>query len=197
MVYNKGNHYQKAGMIGESRLNVKPACDNHGTNNVIDQEGFRANVGIILANGKGKVFWARRVGQDAWQFPQGGIAENETPEQAMYRELYEEIGLRPEHVKIVASTKGWLRYRLPKRLLRHNSEPLCIGQKQKWFLLHYQSTDDAVRLDLHEKPEFDHWNWVSYWYPVDRVVSFKRDVYSRALKELSPLHSRMIREDVC
>lgn len=197
MVYNKGNHYQKAGMIGESRLNVKPACDNHGTNNVIDQEGFRANVGIILANGKGKVFWARRVGQDAWQFPQGGIAENETPEQAMYRELYEEIGLRPEHVKIVASTKGWLRYRLPKRLLRHNSEPLCIGQKQKWFLLHYQSTDDAVRLDLHEKPEFDHWNWVSYWYPVDRVVSFKRGVYSRALKELSPLHSRMIREDVC
>lgn len=164
---------------------------------MIDQEGFRANVGIILANGKGEVFWARRVGQDAWQFPQGGISAGETPEQAMYRELYEEIGLRPEDVKIVASTKGWLRYRLPKRLLRHNSEPLCIGQKQKWFLLHYQSSDDAVRLDLHEKPEFDHWDWVSYWYPVDRVVSFKRGVYSRALRELSPVHSRMIREKTC
>jgi putative (di)nucleoside polyphosphate hydrolase len=164
---------------------------------VIDNEGFRANVGIILANGKGKVFWARRVGQDAWQFPQGGIAENETPEEAMFRELYEEVGLTPADVRIVATTKGWLRYRLPKRLLRFDSEPLCIGQKQKWFLLHYQSADDAVRLDLHEKPEFDHWNWVSYWYPVERVVSFKRGVYSRALKELSPVHSRMIRELTC
>ena len=164
---------------------------------MIDQDGFRANVGIILANGKGKVFWARRVGQDAWQFPQGGIADNETPEQAMYRELYEEIGLRPEDVSIVGSTKGWLRYRLPQRLLRHNSEPLCIGQKQKWFLLHYRNTDDAVRLDLHEKPEFDHWDWVSYWYPVDRVVSFKRGVYGRALRELSPVHSRMTREHSC
>lgn len=164
---------------------------------VIDEEGFRANVGIILANGKGKVFWARRVGQDAWQFPQGGIAPDETPEQAMYRELYEEIGLMPGDVKIVASTRGWLRYRLPKRLLRHDSEPLCIGQKQKWFLLQYQSADDAVRLDLHEKPEFDHWSWVSYWYPVEQVVSFKRGVYSRALKELSPVHSRMIRNMSC
>lgn len=164
---------------------------------MIDNEGFRANVGIILANGKGKVFWARRLGQDAWQFPQGGIAANETPEQAMYRELHEEIGLTAADVKIVASTKGWLRYRLPKRLLRHDSEPLCIGQKQKWFLLHYQSADDAVRLDLHEKPEFDHWDWVSYWYPVEQVVSFKRGVYSRALKELSPVHSRMIRDLTC
>lgn len=164
---------------------------------MIDNEGFRANVGIILANGKGKVFWARRLGQDAWQFPQGGIAANETPEEAMYRELYEEIGLTAADVKIVASTKGWLRYRLPKRLLRHDSTPLCIGQKQKWFLLHYQNTDDAVRLDLHEKPEFDHWDWVSYWYPVDQVVSFKRGVYSRALKELSPVHSRMIKDLTC
>ena len=164
---------------------------------MIDQEGFRANVGIILANGRGKVFWARRVGQDAWQFPQGGIAENETPEQAMYRELYEEIGLKPGDVKLVAATKGWLRYRLPRRMLRHDSEPLCIGQKQKWFLLHYQSPDDAVRLDLHDKPEFDHWNWVSYWYPVEQVVSFKRGVYSRALKELSPIHSRLTREKSC
>lgn len=164
---------------------------------MIDNEGFRANVGIILANGQGQVFWARRIGQDAWQFPQGGISADETPEQAMYRELYEEIGLMPEHVNIVASTKGWLRYRLPKRMLRRDSEPLCIGQKQKWFLLHYQSTDDAVCLNAHNKPEFDHWSWVSYWYPVEQVVSFKRGVYNRALKELSPVHSRMVRDLTC
>ncbi len=102
---------------------------------MIDEDGFRPNVGIILANAQGQVLWARRVGQDAWQFPQGGIAENETPEQALFRELHEEIGLKQEHVRIVSCTQGWLRYRLPKRFLRYRSKPLCIGQKQKWFLL--------------------------------------------------------------
>ena len=166
--------------------------ENIGKRIVIDQNGYRANVGIILADGFGKVFWARRVGQDAWQFPQGGIRENESPEEAMYRELKEEIGLEPKDVKIVSHTKGWLHYRLPKRLLRHDSEPLCIGQKQKWFLLQHMSEEDAVKLDIHEKPEFDHWEWVSYWYPINQVVSFKRDVYRRALKELSRPHSRLV-----
>lgn len=184
-------------MIDDASVKVKPTRYNLWKIIVIDEQGYRANVGIILANGKGQVFWARRVGQDAWQFPQGGIAEEETPEQAMYRELYEEIGLRPEDVKIIASTKGWLRYRLPERLLRHGSEPLCIGQKQKWFLLHYQNTDEAVRLDVHERPEFDYWHWVSYWHPIEQVVSFKKAVYIKALKELSPTHSRMIRNIPC
>ena len=164
---------------------------------MIDEDGYRANVGIILADGAGKVFWGRRVGHDAWQFPQGGIAANETAEQAMFRELNEEIGLQPKDVKLIASTKGWLRYRLPKGLVRHGTEPLCIGQKQKWFLLEYQSSDDAICLDDHEKPEFDHWQWVSYWYPVEQVVSFKREVYRRSLKELSATHSKMVRSNTC
>ncbi|HEY9033870.1 MAG TPA: RNA pyrophosphohydrolase [Pseudomonadales bacterium] len=164
---------------------------------MIDEHGYRANVGIILADGRGRVFWARRVGQDAWQFPQGGMRRNESAEQAMYRELNEEIGLAPADVKIVACTRGWLRYRLPGRMLRHGQEPLCIGQKQRWFLLHYPGDDAAIRLDLHNKPEFDHWQWVSYWYPLDQVVSFKRDVYRRALKELSHAHSQLVRESSC
>jgi|TARA_B110000908_G_scaffold72041_1_gene86942 putative (di)nucleoside polyphosphate hydrolase len=159
---------------------------------LIDSEGFRANVGIMLANARGEVLWARRVGQDAWQFPQGGIQQGESPQQALFRELEEEIGLTAKDVEIIASTRGWLRYRLPQRLLRRDSKPLCIGQKQKWFLLKMLSDDSEVRFDKDHKPEFDHWRWVSYWYPLGQVVPFKREVYRRALKELAPKHSRLV-----
>ena len=153
---------------------------------MIDLDGFRPNVGIILTNAAGQVLWARRIHQNAWQFPQGGIRDFETPEQALYRELHEEIGLAPDDVKVLACTRGWLRYRLPSRLVRFNSQPLCIGQKQKWFLLRLLSDERCVRVDLSGKPEFDSWRWVSYWYPLGQVVSFKREVYRRALKELAP-----------
>jgi len=153
---------------------------------MIDSDGFRPNVGIILANQCGQVLWAKRIGQDAWQFPQGGINDDETPEQAMFRELYEEVGLQPTDVRVLACTRGWLRYRLPRRLVRKDSRPLCVGQKQKWFLLELVSPDELVRVDLSESPEFDDWRWVSYWFPVGRVVAFKRDVYRRAMKELAP-----------
>jgi putative (di)nucleoside polyphosphate hydrolase len=152
---------------------------------VIDADGFRPNVGIILANDQGRLLWARRVGQDAWQFPQGGIAEGESPEDALYRELMEEVGLGPDAVRVMGCTRGWLRYRLPKRYIRKGQKPLCIGQKQKWFLLHMLADDDAVTVDHHPKPEFDHWRWVSYWYPLTQVISFKREVYRSALKELA------------
>ena len=152
---------------------------------MIDSDGFRANVGIVLANDRGQVLWARRVGgRDAWQFPQGGINADESPEQALYRELHEEVGLSPEAVQILGTTRGWLRYRLPRRFIRKGQNPVCIGQKQKWFLLRMLADDAAVQLDLNDKPEFDHWRWVSYWYPLNQVISFKREVYRRAMKEL-------------
>ena len=159
---------------------------------MIDADGFRPNVGIILANGQGNVLWARRVNQDAWQFPQGGIHEGESAEEALYRELTEEIGLAEQHVNIIACTRGWLRYRLPERLVRKDQSPTCIGQKQKWFLLQMLADDSEVRLDMGPKPEFDRWRWASYWYPLGQVISFKRDVYRRAMKELSPKHSRLV-----
>ncbi len=158
---------------------------------MIDEDGFRPNVGIILANAQGQVLWARRVGQDAWQFPQGGIAENESPEDALFRELYEEIGLQQEHVRIVSCTKGWLRYRLPKRYLRYRSKPLCIGQLKKWFLVMLTGNESQVSFDYGNPPEFDGWRWVSYWYPLGQVVPFKREVYRRALRELSPRAQRL------
>lgn len=160
---------------------------------VIDSDGFRPNVGIVVANAGGEVLWARRIGQDAWQFPQGGINAGESPEQALYRELREEVGLLPDHVELLACTRGWLRYRLPERLVRRaENGPVCIGQKQKWFLLRMLADDGQVRMDCGDKAEFDSWSWVSYWYPLGQVVSFKREVYRCAMKELAPRHSKLV-----
>jgi putative (di)nucleoside polyphosphate hydrolase len=154
---------------------------------VIDSDGFRPNVGIILSDARGRVLWARRIGQDAWQFPQGGIQRDETPEQAMYRELAEEVGLRPEHVEIMGATRDWLHYHLPKRFIRRNQKPLCIGQKQIWFMLRLIADEKEVCFHHCDHPEFDCWRWVDYWYPLGEVVSFKREVYRLALDELAPL----------
>jgi putative (di)nucleoside polyphosphate hydrolase len=151
---------------------------------VIDSDGFRPNVGIIIFNDDGQLLWTKRLGQDAWQFPQGGVQRHESPEEALLRELNEEVGLDPEDVEIIACTDRWLRYRLPRHLIRQNSHPVCIGQKQKWFLLRLLSDTEKIRFDMSDKPEFDHWRWVSYWYPVNQVVSFKRKVYRKALEEL-------------
>jgi putative (di)nucleoside polyphosphate hydrolase len=151
---------------------------------VIDADGFRPNVGLIIFNDEGKLLWAKRVGQDAWQFPQGGIQVNETPQEAALRELHEEIGLGPHDVEIIASTQRWLRYRLPSHLVRYRSPPVCIGQKQRWFLLRMRADVSKIRFDCGDKPEFEGFKWIDYWEPPEKVVSFKRKVYRRALEEL-------------
>lgn len=154
---------------------------------MIDSNGFRHNVGIILCNPSGELFWARRVGRDVWQFPQGGILPHESHVQAMFRELAEETGLSDKHVEIVGQTRNWLRYRLPRRMIRYDQQPLCVGQKQIWFMLRLIGSDEDVCLNASEMPEFDHWKWVSYWYPLQQVAPFKRNVYKRALSEFAPM----------
>jgi putative (di)nucleoside polyphosphate hydrolase len=151
---------------------------------VIDRAGYRLNVGIILVNDSGLVFWGRRQGHDAWQFPQGGLAVGETALEAMFRELREEIGLEKDDIEILGVTKRWLKYRLPNQYLRHGSTPLVIGQKQKWYLLKLVSSEQKLRLDLSDSPEFDSWRWIDYYEPQDQVIFFKKQVYSQALKEL-------------
>jgi len=152
---------------------------------MLDKEGFRPNVGIILLNPRNEVFWGKRVRQHSWQFPQGGIKYGESPEQAMYRELYEEVGLLAEHVRIVARTRDWLRYEVPEQWMRRELRGNYRGQKQIWFLLRLIARDCDVCLRRSEKPEFDAWRWHPYWVPLDAVVEFKRDVYQQALSELS------------
>jgi putative (di)nucleoside polyphosphate hydrolase len=101
--------------------------------------------------------------------------------------LHEETGLLPWHVELLGSTPGWLRYRLPKRFQRHFSKPLCIGQKQVWFLLRFLGDDSAFSFGANEEPEFCDYRWVDFWYPVDNVITFKRRVYKKALSLLEPL----------
>ncbi len=154
------------------------------SNDWIDAEGFRANVGIILANSNNKLLLGGRVGAKGWQFPQGGMNEGEEPVDAMYRELREEVGLERADVEVLDVTSDWLRYKLPDKFIRRHSLPLCIGQKQRWFTLRLRSELDAVRFDRCDTPEFDRVRWVDYWRPVNEVIYFKRRVYVRALHEL-------------
>jgi len=152
----------------------------------IDENGFRANVGIILMDGANQVMIAGRRGRSGWQFPQGGVRHRESAEQAMYRELHEEVGLAPDDVEISGVTREWIPYRLPKKYLR-KSEPRCIGQKQRWFLLSLVADVDKLCFDLTSEPEFDRCRWVDYWKPVEEVIYFKRKVYIQALTELSQI----------
>ena len=153
---------------------------------VIDRDGFRANVGIVLMRADGMLFLGRRARGGGWQFPQGGMRVGETPEQSLFRELHEETGLNPQDVELVAQTDRWLRYRLPSRFIRRDRLPLCIGQKQRWFLLRLKHDQARFELAASGEPEFDEWRWVDWWEPVREVIHFKRQVYVRALTELAP-----------
>lgn len=163
-------------------------ADSHGLmSDLIDSDGFRANVGIVLMNGAGRVFLGRRTGGRGWQFPQGGVRAGEGLEEAVYRELHEEVGLSGTDVELAGRTSRWLRYRLPVRYVRRRQQPLCIGQKQRWFLLRLKHDDARFDFNRTSEPEFDQWRWESYWEPVREVIYFKRPVYAKALTELAPL----------
>ena len=154
---------------------------------MIDEHGYRPNVGIILCNRHNQVLWARRCSQDGWQFPQGGIRPQEAVEHAMFRELREEVGLDPPQVEILGCTRDWLHYNIPDDYRRRNPTSAFRGQKQIWYLLRLLARDEDVRLDLCGRPEFSEWCWIEYWTALERIISFKREVYQRALSELEPL----------
>lgn len=157
---------------------------------IFANDGYRPNVGIIICNGKGQVFWARRINRDGWQFPQGGVSRDESLVEAMYRELREETGLQQDQVRFVAHTKDWLHYDLPRRFLRVRrrrvkQRPTFRGQKQIWFLVELLDDDSSVDLKGGvESPEFDTWRWVETDFALDNIVDFKRAVYRKALSEL-------------
>jgi putative (di)nucleoside polyphosphate hydrolase len=165
---------------------------------MLDREGYRPNVGIVLLNAHNEVFWGKRVGQHSWQFPQGGIQHGESPEQAMFRELQEEVGLLPEHVQIIGRTRDWLRYDVPEEYLRRQNatrvhRAAYRGQKQIWFLLRLVGLDSDIQLRASEHTEFDAWRWVPFWIQLDGVIDFKREVYQLALSELARYLARGLR----
>ncbi len=168
---------------------------------LIDRDGYRKNVGIIVCNNRRQVLWARRVRHDGWQFPQGGVRPHESAVDAAFRELHEEIGLRAHEVRLLGATDEWLRYEVPyasktasrtasrtASKTRHYRRPRRFrGQKQRWFLFNLIAQESSVRLDHSDTPEFDQWRWVDYWRPLQQIVEFKRLVYEKALTELEPL----------
>ena len=161
---------------------------------MIDRDGYRPNVGIVLCNWKNVVFWGKRVREHSWQFPQGGMKHGETPEEAMYRELGEEVGLLRQHVRILGRTKEWLRYEVPDQWIRREWRGAYRGQKQIWFLLRLVGRDCDVSLRASTHPEFDAWRWSDYWVPLESVIDFKREVYRLALSELAPFLKRNQRQ---
>ncbi len=166
------------------RFQLAIRSDAMDDNDDIDADGFRANVGIIVAQSDKRLLIAGRAGRKGWQFPQGGITKGERPEAAMYRELREELGLLPDHVELMGRTPDWISYRLPKRYVRRNATPLCIGQKQIWYLLRLRADEQEIHFDSTGDPEFDRYRWVDFWHPVNEVIYFKRRVYAKALFQL-------------
>ncbi len=160
---------------------------------MVDKDGFRSNIAIVISNGRGKVFWAKRIGQRAWQFPQGGIDPGESATQAMYRELHEEVGLEAKDVDVVQQSKRWLRYNIPENLQRKKSVPRCIGQKQRWFFLRLIGDQNKINFNATGNPEFDAWEWVNFWYPINSIVDFKQNVYRQALAEFSSANTKFER----
>ena len=151
---------------------------------MLDRDGYRPNVAIVIVNAKNQVFWGKRVREHSWQFPQGGINPGETPERAMYRELHEEVGLEPKHIRILGRTRDWLRYEVPQHWVKREWRGSYRGQKQIWYLLRLVGRDHDVSLRASDRPEFDAWRWQEYWVPLETVIEFKREAYRRALIEL-------------
>lgn len=163
---------------------TKKTPNSNRSSTMIDRNGFRLNVGIIITNNKGQLFWGKRVKASGWQFPQGGVQPYETLEETMYRELKEEVGLNPDDIKLIAITKRWLYYKLPEHMVHHNkTNTTCIGQKQKWFLLRLNESEENIDLAAGIKPEFSDWRWIEYWLPLKQVVYFKHEVYKKVLTE--------------
>ena len=163
---------------------------------MFNKKSYRPNVAIIIVNKHGQVLWCKRKSDNGWQFPQGGIDKKETPREAVLRETKEEVGLDREDLKIIYESKKWYRYKVPeeRRPSYFISKNSFLGQEQKWFLAELLTKDSNIDLKSSKTIEFKKWNWVSYWYPLDSVIWFKKSVYQQALLELLPSYLSFMAE---
>lgn len=152
----------------------------------VDAQGYRPNVGMVICNDRHELFWAKRRGMNAWQFPQGGIRPGESLLEAMYRELEEEVGLHADDVNVIGQTEEWVKYEFGGSKTTRSGETY-VGQKQIWFLLHLISSDDRIDINHPEHQEFDEWTWVDYEHPKNAIVDFKKPVYDHILTYFKPL----------
>jgi len=149
----------------------------------MDKKNYRKGVGIIIVNADGQFFLGKRIGAEAWQFPQGGIDEGETPSEALYRELHEETGLSENKVEVLAISKRWLVYHIPHVFQR--SRKKYDGAMQKWFLLKLTGNNKDINLNAVDHAEFDAWKWGDEEMAIKSVIRFKRAVYQSILSEFS------------
>ena len=143
--------------------------------------GYRLNVAMIVLNEENKSLFCKRKNTDNWQFPQGGVDEDENIESAMFRELNEEVGLERENVEIKAVSQNLIYYDIPRSIRSRVLGGQYKGQAQIYFLLKLMSGE--IDLNLENTPEFDRYSWVPFWFPLNRVVDFKKEAYRRALIE--------------
>ena len=154
---------------------------------LIFDDGFRANVGIVIFNQKLQVFFAKRRYQSGWQYPQGGIQLGESPKKAMFRELLEETGLDKRSVEIIYVSDHWYDYRIPKKSIRKATNgTTVIGQRQKWFLLKLKGQSSNISLSPSPEKEFDSWKWIAPDLSIKQVIGFKQDVYKKVISEFMP-----------
>jgi len=147
---------------------------------------YRPCVGVVLANADGRVLIAERLDMPgAWQMPQGGIDPDESPREACYRELEEEIGVGPALADVTAEYPDWLTYDLPDDLVGKVWKGRWRGQKQRWFLLRFRGRDADILLET-SHPEFSRWRWVQPDEAVSGIVPFKRDIYRAVLSYFGP-----------
>ena len=149
------------------------------------EKNYRPCVGIVLIN-NGSIFAGQRLDykSDAWQMPQGGIEENESPIRAAIRELKEETGIKKKHIKIILESKNWINYDLPKELIPKLWNGKFVGQSQKWFAMEFLGSDSDVNINT-KNPEFTKWQWMTKNKLLDNIVPFKKRVYENILSQFS------------
>jgi putative (di)nucleoside polyphosphate hydrolase len=157
----------------------------------MNDKSYRKNVGLIVLDQNNQLLICRRKGKKTWQFPLGGIDADESPIQAAYRELYEEVGIKKNQVKVIQKSKYWYRYDLPGK---YKPWPKSLknfkGQTQKWFMLK-ANAELEINL-LNEVPqEFVEYKWSAYWHALASVVPFKQDVYRNVLSEFLPAYIQL------
>ncbi len=179
-------HPRLSAHAARGRVGGSGASQSFGVRIVIDPDGYRPNVGIVLMHPDGRVFWRGAFDVMAGSFPQGGMNTDETPLEAMYREFARGNGpgararrrtrRHPRLVALPVAAAGHPPQR-PNGLHRPEAGLVPVAVHRR---------GDGPAPDLTDKPEFDHWRWVDFWYPLEHVVIFKRGVYASALRHLAP-----------